>query len=81
MRTLTISSDDEHALEQVKKLAEALHIPVMETEDSTNASNGKNVAALFEQLARGGRIAELVPDPVSWQLEQRKDRKLPFREQ
>lgn len=80
MKTLTITSDDEQALKQVKELAESLHIPVKETEDTINASNGKNVAALFEQLAKEGRVAELIPDPIAWQQEQREDRKLPFRD-
>jgi hypothetical protein len=34
----------------------------------------------LEKLATGGRIAELIPDPVAWQREERKDRPLPGRD-
>jgi hypothetical protein len=35
----------------------------------------------LEKLAAGGRIAELIPDPVEWQREERKDRPLPGRDE
>jgi len=83
MKTLTITSDDEEALGQVKELAESLNIPVEETDEDTmekNQPDGARVAELFEQLAKSGNVAKLIPDPVAWQREQRKDRKLPFRD-
>lgn len=82
MKTLTITSDDEKALQQVKELAESLHIHVKESGATIveGKTNGQKVAELLEQIAERGSAAKLIPDPVAWQKEQRKDRKLPFRD-
>lgn len=44
-----------------------------------DASRGREMAEILEQLAQSGTFAQIT-DPVSWQQEVRKDRPLPGRE-
>ena len=42
-------------------------------------SNGKKMAEALERLAESGNVLSAIPNPVAWEREQRKDRKLPGR--
>lgn len=44
-----------------------------------DASRGRQMAEILEQLAQSGTLAQIT-DPASWQQEVRKDRPLPGRE-
>ena len=81
MKTLTITSDNEEALNQVKALAESLNMPVQEheSEQKLQSDSKEKLRKLFAE-ARKLNIGKQIPDPVAWQREQRKDRKLPYRD-
>lgn len=83
MKTLTITSDDEKALQQVKELAEKLHATVLESEDrpvKNRETSGQSVASILEEWHKEGGLKTRIEDPAAWQREIRKDRKLPFRD-
>ncbi|MEQ8472107.1 MAG: hypothetical protein RIC35_13025 [Marinoscillum sp.] len=80
MTTLTIKSDDEQAIKKVKELAESLDMPV-EEESTGTSSKRQKLANLLRKWHKQGGLITSIDDPVEWQREQRKDRKLPFREE
>jgi hypothetical protein len=49
-------------------------------ESLTPEERRKRMVEALEKLAAGGRIEDLIPDPVAWQREERKDRPLPGRD-
>lgn len=83
MKTLTISSNDEHALKQVKELADKLNVKVEESEERPAkelSTSGKRITAILKEWHKEGGLKTNIEDPVAWQREIRKDRKLPFRD-
>lgn len=59
-----------------------VHITILQQNDqaSDKKSSGPKMAEILERLAKTGGIQEIT-DPVLWQKETRKDRKLPFRDE
>ena len=47
--------------------------------DAADPERGKKMAAVLEKIAARGRLAA-IEDPVEWQREMRRDRRLPGRE-
>jgi len=82
MKTLTISSDDEKALEKVRHYAESLGITTRSTSSSssTRETNGKEIVEILKKWHEEGGLKTKIDDPVAWQREMRKDQKLPFRD-
>lgn len=71
---ITISGDDNKSLSQVKKLAEELGLKISEDKNLQSAKNKKAVEAL-EGLSKINAFKD-IDDPVEWQREVRKDRKI-----
>jgi len=78
MKTLTLYSNNEENLRLIQELAEK--IGIQSEEPFEKAYNGKRMAQALEELAQNVDISQTIPDPVAWQREQRKDRKLPGRD-
>ncbi len=58
-----------------------VHITILQQNDLVleKSETGPKMAEILERLSEMGGI-QGIPDPVLWQKETRKDRKLPFRE-
>lgn len=78
MKTLTLHSNNEENLRLIRELAEKLGM--QSEEPSKKAYQGEKMAQALEALAQNVDISQTIPDPVAWQKEQRKDRKLPGRD-
>ncbi|MEQ9298414.1 MAG: hypothetical protein RIF33_07620 [Cyclobacteriaceae bacterium] len=77
MKTITLTSDDDRALDQLKQLAFELDVELTETE--MKVSNGKSAAQLLSKIAKNNELAKVIHDPVEWQKEIRRGRELPFK--
>lgn len=77
MKTVTLTSDDEKALDQLKQLALELDVELTETE--VKVSNGDSAAKLLSKIAENNELAQVISDPVEWQKQTRRDRDLPFK--
>lgn len=74
MSELIIRTHDEKAKKLLIKLAKELNAEVEEV----SQKNGQRIVNLMNELATQGGLTS-IKDPVAWQREIRKDRKLPFR--
>ncbi len=64
----------------IKEGAENKENEVISKKDSRpQKPNSTTAVSFLQKIARRGNIAKHIPDPVSWQKEIRKDRKLPLR--
>jgi len=82
MARITIDVQNEEDKQLIQSLLKRLSIASVEEEVASNAdmlNNGKEVTNLMQGLADSRGISA-IKDPVAWQKEIRKDRKLPFRE-
>ncbi len=83
MARITIDVQNEEDKQLIQSLLKRLSIASIEEEGvASNAdmlNNGKEVANLMQGLAESRGISA-IKDPVAWQKEIRKDRKLPFRD-
>ncbi|WKN29541.1 hypothetical protein PZB74_11260 [Porifericola rhodea] len=82
MKTLTLYSDNEENLRLLQELADKLGVQVREEEEQIlNADFPKkeSVAEVLRDWHQHGGLQTSISDPVAWQREQRKDRKLPGR--
>lgn len=77
MKTLTLYSDNEENLRLLKEVAEKMGIQVKQEEAQT--PHQESVAEVLRDWHQHGGLKTIIPDPVAWQREQRKDRKLPGR--
>jgi len=75
MKTLTLYSDNEEKLRLIQQIAEKMGIQ-SESKEKTSYS-GEKMAKALEGLAENVDVSQIIPDPLAWQREQRKDRKLP----
>ncbi len=83
MTRITIDVQNEEDRQFIEVLLKKLGIDNVEEshepETKDQLSNGKEVAALMQELAESGGLSA-IKDPVAWQREIRQDRKLPFRD-
>jgi hypothetical protein len=75
----TIEIKNEEDVAFIKELLTKLHIEIRD-ENVHNQKDQKKAFEALEELARRNTYAKDIEDPVAWQREIRKDRKLPFRE-
>jgi hypothetical protein len=68
------------ALRGAKVRVTAKMEPVRKAKRDRLETNDLTLEEIFEKLRASG-IAKKIPDPVGWQRKQRKDRKLPGREE
>jgi len=78
MKTLILHSDNEENLRLIQQIAEKIGVQA-EGQEIINCS-GEKMAKALEDLADNVDVSKIIPDPVAWQKEQRKDRKLPGRD-
>jgi hypothetical protein len=82
MTTLTITSEDQEAIDKVKKLAKKLHVSVSEVQETTGldpqTEQMKRLKAILDDWHKHGGMKTDIKDPLNWQREMRKDRDLPF---
>jgi hypothetical protein len=78
MKTITLYSDNEENLRLLQELADKLGVQVRQEEEQI--SNKESVAEVLRDWHQHGGLETSIPDPVAWQREQRKDRKLPGRD-
>ncbi|RAV27562.1 hypothetical protein [Sinomicrobium soli] len=74
---ITISGKDKKLLQQVEALAKRLGLEIKRPVKKKNRS--EKLYNLMEEMAASGGISS-IKDPVKWQREMRKDRKLYGRE-
>ena len=84
MKTITLTAHNEADLMLVKMLSERMGITATIIEEKSKSvkavkkSNGKAMADALSKIAGNGNLKS-IKNPVQWQREQRKDRKLPNR--
>jgi TPP-dependent indolepyruvate ferredoxin oxidoreductase alpha subunit len=78
MKTLTLYSDNEENLRLIQQIAKKMGVQSESQEKTTY--NGEKMAEALEELAQNVDVSLIIPDPVAWQREQRKNRKLPGRD-
>lgn len=77
---LSIEIQNPAEVQFIKELLQKLNVHIL---SESVAKEGKDQSKAFraiEELAKRGTYAQDIKDPVVWQKEIRKDRKLPFRE-
>ncbi|HMV81291.1 MAG TPA: hypothetical protein PL048_15605 [Leptospiraceae bacterium] len=79
METLILEISDPKDKEVILLLAERLHCKVVSSEDKSSKKNSAKAFKHLENIAKIGNLKKSIPDPVKWQKEIRKDRKLPGR--
>ncbi len=75
--TLKIKNQEEWRF--VKELLDKLQIEVLR--ESISSKNQEEAFAALERIAQRGTYAQTITDPLTWQREIRKNRKLPFRDE
>jgi hypothetical protein len=78
MKTLTLYSDNEENLRLIQEVAEKMGIQVQQ--EQAHSSQKESVTEVLRDWHQQGGLQTIIPDPVSWQKEQRKDRNLPGRD-
>lgn len=79
---IIIKGDDKKLLKQVEDLARKLGLMVSrkkKTELSVQKERSEKLFQIMEEIA-DSNVFSSIKDPVEWQREQRKDRRLPGRE-
>ncbi len=79
-RSYKIYVDDSMSEEELKKLLGDKIILAESDNTLPPPSDGKKLAEILQKIANEGGFESFGDDPVKWQKEQRKDRKLPFRD-
>lgn len=80
MQTITIEIENPKHAEIILLLAETLQCKITAVKAEKKKIDRPELAKLFKSLADNGSLAEIIPDPVAWQKEIRRDRPLPGRE-
>lgn len=78
-RSYTILVDDNMSEEELKKILSKNNISLADGNDLPEPTDGKELAELLREIASQGGLKSF-GDASEWQREERKDRKLPFRE-
>ncbi|MFA0965026.1 hypothetical protein AB9P05_24670 [Roseivirga sp. BDSF3-8] len=75
-KKLTLYFDNEEDMEEVRHVAESMGAYV----STSDASSKESVFDILDEWHSKGGLTTNIKDPVAWQREQRKDRKLPYRD-
>lgn len=82
MTAITINTDNENDLKKLQKLAASNGWQISYTKDTmhalknNNKEKSKRLYNLMEACAKNGGLKSFGDDPVAWQREQRKDKRL-----
>jgi hypothetical protein len=78
MQTITIEVKNPKDAEMIILLAKRLDckFTTIKSKENTKVANRKKLAKIFKSIAERGTLAKAIPDPVKWQKEICKDRKL-----
>jgi hypothetical protein len=81
MQTITIEVQNPEDAEVILLMAKRLHCRILPTADSPKKiPNSIEALKHLRKIAESGGLKHIIPDPVAWQKEIRKDRPLPGRE-
>lgn len=76
---LVVEIKDLEEMTFLKQMLKKLNIRVISEEKEEEKDQKKAIEAL-DEISKRGKVAKLIKDPVSWQKDLRKDRKLPLRD-
>ena len=80
MRTIILEISDSEDTEMIIALAKRLNLRILQNSDDELLERSQRALKIMSQIAERGTIIELIPDPVAWQKEIRKDKPLINRE-
>ena len=80
MRTIILEISDSEDAEMIIALAKRLNLRILKNSDDELLEKSQRALKIMSQIAERGTISELIPDPVAWQKEIRKDKLLFNRE-
>jgi hypothetical protein len=80
MRTIILEISDSEDAEMIIALAKRLNLRILKNSDDELLERSQRALKIMSQIAERGTISELIPDPVAWQKEIRKDKLLFNRE-
>lgn len=80
MRTIILEISDSADAEMIIALAKRLNLRILKNSDDELLERSQRALKIMSQIAERGTISELIPDPVAWQKEIRKDKLLFNRE-
>lgn len=82
MQTITIEVQNPEDAEVILLMAKRLHCRILTQVESPKKKVPNSFEALkhLRKIAENGGLKHIIPDPVAWQKEIRKDRPLPGRE-
>jgi hypothetical protein len=80
MRTIILEISDSEDAEMIIALAKRLNLRILKNSDDELLERSQRALKIMSQIAERGTISELIPDPVAWQKEIRKDKPLLNRE-
>ncbi|MCB1178051.1 MAG: hypothetical protein KDK36_10770 [Leptospiraceae bacterium] len=76
MTTITIEVKNPEDVEILTALATRLDCKITKVKNNEEKGNREELKKLFKSIAKRGTLAKAIPDPVKWQKEIRKDKKL-----
>ncbi|MCB1176016.1 MAG: hypothetical protein KDK36_00425 [Leptospiraceae bacterium] len=80
MTTITLEIPNSEDAEVILLLAKRLNCKIVkDAYENRQKANSKKAISHLKNLAAKGGLKEIISDPVAWQKEIRKDRKLPKR--
>lgn len=80
MQTITLEIQDPEILEMLIGLANKLNLRIIERTNDDSLERSRAALNIMRNIAAQGSLKKVIPDPVAWQKEIRKDRLLPGRE-
>jgi hypothetical protein len=79
MCTIILEISDSEDAEMIA-LAKRLNLCILKNSDDELLERSQRALKIMSQIAERGTIRKLIPDPVAWQKEIRKDKPLLYRE-
>lgn len=80
MRTIILEISDSEDAEIIIALANRLKLRILKNSDAEILERSQRALKIMSQIAERNTIRKLIPDPVAWQKEIRKDKPLLNRE-
>jgi hypothetical protein len=80
MRTIILEISDSEDAEIIIALANRLKLRILKNSDAEILERSQRPLKIMSQIAERNTIRKLIPDPVAWQKEIRKDKPLLNRE-
>jgi hypothetical protein len=81
MQTITLEIDNSEDAEMILLLAKRMKWKIQMDSSKKETSNSAKALAILKEIADRGNMIKIIPDPVAWQREIRKDRPLLGREE